>query len=484
MKKLCALFLSLAMLALFIPSAFAEEEVLRVYNWQDYINEGKDDDGAKVDKSVLEMWEEDFYERTGRKVRVQYDTFETNETMLNTMKTGKTSYDLLCPSDYIIQKMIAATKDGGDENIALEKYDISKMKNYTKYVSPYISDIFKKHDWTEYAVGYMWGTVGFIYNPEEVNFEDISTWDFLWNIKYRNRASCKDVSRDAYVVGALYAKADELYENVKKYEEGKLSRDKLQKTVNDVVNNTDDETIASVGEALQEMKRNIYGFEVDNGKTDIVSGKIDANLAWSGDAVYAMDLAEEEDDKLLEFTIPREGSTVWFDGWVMPKGANTELAQDFVDFLCKPDIAAYNMGYIGYTSVIAGDEIYDMVVDFYGEEDGKYEHDLSYFFKGTLSEDRYLKDGRVVIKTNDLHRQLTTQYPTEDETARCGIMQDFGDRNEAVLEMWSTVKSNDISGAPYVFMILFMLFLLAMVIMSVRRKRMKRRRRRNIARRI
>ena len=483
MKKIFALFLCLVMLMAFVPSVYAEE-VLRVYNWQDYINEGKDDDGAKVDESVLEMWEEDFFKRTGRRVRVQYDTFETNETMLNTIKTGKTSYDLACPSDYVIQKMIAATKEGGDEKLMLEKYDISKMENYRKYVSPYISDMFEKHGWTDYAVGYMWGTVGFIYNPEKVDYEDVSKWDFLWNIKYRNRATCKDVSRDAYVVGALYVKAQKLYESVKKYNQGKLSREELQKIVNDAANCTDDETISAVGEALTEMKKNIYGFEVDNGKTDIVSGKIDANLAWSGDAVYAMDLAEEEDDMLLEYTIPREGSTVWFDGWIMPKGANVELAQDFVDFLCKLEIAAYNMGYIGYTSAIAGDEIYDMVLDFYGEEDGKYEHDLSYFFKGTLSDDRYTKDGRVVIKTNDLHRQLTTQYPSEEETARCGIMEDFGDRNEPVLEMWSSVKSNDISGAPYVFMILFMLALLVMVIMSIRKKRMKKRGRRRVHRRI
>ena len=105
MKRIVLLLLAFAMLIVPVGTFAEKEEVLRVYNWQDYINEGKDDDGAKVDESVIEMWEKDFFERTGRKVRVQYDMFETNETMLNTLKTGKTTYDLVCPSDYIIQKM-------------------------------------------------------------------------------------------------------------------------------------------------------------------------------------------------------------------------------------------------------------------------------------------------------------------------------------------------------------------------------------------
>lgn len=470
----CFLFLSV------MPNALAEEEVLRVYNWQDYIDEGKDDDGAIIDKSVIQLWEEDFYKRTGRKVRVQYDTFETNETMLNTFKTGKTSYDLACPSDYVIQKMIAATKDGTDETIALEKYDLSKMENYQKYVSPYIANMFENHGWTEYAVGYMWGTVGILYNPENIKKEDVKTWDIFWNTDYKNRSTCKDVSRDAYVIGALHAYNDDLDKLVESYNNGKMEASELQKAVNDVANDTRDVTIEMVKKELAEMKKNIYGFEVDTGKTDIVSGKIDANLAWSGDAVYAMDLAEEEDDKKLEFVIPKEGSTVWFDGWIMPKGANTELAQDFVDFLCRPDIAARNMNYIGYTSVIAGNDIYDMVYENYGVEDGKFERDVTYFFKGTVSDDKYNENSRIIIKTNDEDRQLFAQYPSEDETARLGIMEDFGDRNEKVLEMWSSVKSNEMSATTYVLMAVVILIILALLFFGIRnkQKRNKRRRRR------
>ncbi len=481
MRKLALFLLCCFLCSLFLISVSAEGElVLRVYNWNDYIDEGKDDDGNKIYDSVMELWQQDYFERTGKTVRVQYDTFETNETMLNTLRTGKTSYDLVCPSDYIIQKMLVATLSGEDDSIAIEKFNVAEMENYNRYVSPYIADLFEKNGWTEYAVGYMWGTVGFLYNPETVLPEDAETWDLFWNTDYKNKTTCKDVSRDAYVVGSLYANREELLLARERYLNGEMTAQQLQETVNAVANNTEDSNIQKVGEVLTKMKNNIYGFEVDSGKTDIVSGKIHANLAWSGDAVYAMDLAEEEDEKELAFVIPKEGSTIWFDGWVMPKGANTQLAQDFVDFLCKPEIAAMNMNFIGYTSVIAGDELYDLVWENYGEEDGEFEHDLTYFFADTLSPDRYTEDGRVVVLTNTVGRQLTTQYPSYEETMRCGIMEDFGDRNQRVLEMWSQVKSNHITAFSYVMMGVLALLLVAMITRSIHRKLKRRRRKRKL----
>lgn len=442
MKKfLITIALCAALIANVFP-VFAETEelVLRVYNWQEYINDGTDEDGQKIDESVMELWEEDYYSRTGQKVRVQYDTFETNETMLNTLRTGKTQYDLVCPSDYIIQKMLLETQSGTDENIMLEKYDLSKMPNYTNNCSPYISELFARYGWTDYAVCYMWGSVGILYNPEEVNEADVKTWDILWNPDYKNAITCKDTSRDAYVIGLLKVYGDELRANRAAYDAGEITGEELQNRTQEIVNRVDDDSIAAVETALKEMKSNIYGFEVDSGKGDIVTGKIDANIAWSGDAVYAMDLAEEEDDKYLNYVVPEEGSTIWFDGWVMPKGANVELAQDFVNFLCSPEIAAMNQDFIGYTSAIAGDDIFDLAVDWYNEEDGEIEYDLTYFFEGTLSEDRLTEDGRAVIRTSETNRQLMAQYPDLDTTYRCGVMEDFGDQNEKVLASWSKVK--------------------------------------------
>ena len=224
---------------------------------------------------------------------------------------------------------------------------------------------------------------------------------------------------------------------------GKIDAHTYQNQITAIMNRTDSETLAKVEEALNQMKKNIYGFEVDSGKKDIVTGKIDINFAWSGDAVYAMDTAEEENDMNLNYIVPQEGSNVWFDGWVMPKGANIQLASDFINYLSLPEVAVKNMNKIGYTSAIAGDAIFDQIIDWYGDEDGE-EVDLTYFFQGTLSNEK-LTDGKAIVKINERGRQFDAQYPDETIIARCGVMEDFGDRNEAVLEMWQRVKGSVIS---------------------------------------
>ncbi len=434
----------------------AEEVILRVYNWQEYIDDGTDENGTKVIPSVMEDWAEDYYARTGVKVKVQYDTFETNETMLNTLKTGKAQYDLVCPSDYVIQKMIAATQKGTDGNIALESFDYSKLENYTKYASPYIKQVFEENGFSQYAVGYMWGTVGIIYNPEAVAEEDTKSWDILWNPEYRNRITVKDSVRDAYIPAVVAAHKAEILSWNERLNKGTVTLAEYRTALGDLMNRTDEETIAAAGSALKTLKENIYGLEVDSGKSDIVSGKIDINQAWSGDAVYAMDLAEEEDDMLLNFSVPEDGGSVWFDGWVMPKGANKELAQDFVNYLCLPEVAARNMEFIGYTSVIAGDEIFDLILDWYGDDEGEYTVDLTYYFEGTLSEEYLDETGKITVKTAEVGRQFSAQYPEKDVVDRCFIMRDFGDRNDAVLTMWSQFKANDISASLVVIFALIL----------------------------
>ncbi|MDD3170922.1 MAG: extracellular solute-binding protein [Bacilli bacterium] len=418
-------------------SVKAEEEVtyLRVYNWYEYIEDGKDEDGNKITTSVMEEWEADYKARTGKTVKVVYDMFETNEIMLNTLKTGKTSYDLVCPSDYIIQKMIREDM--------LEEIDLTKIPNYVAYASPYLKQLFADNGWTNYAIGYMWGTMGFIYNPDKVSESDISSWTILWNEAYKNRSTAKNSVRDTYIIGVFYVYQDELNQLASDYKNEVIDEETYNKQIGVIMNRTDDETLAKVEEALNLMKANIYGFEVDSGKKDIVTGKIDINFAWSGDAVYAMDTAEEENDMELNYIVPDEGSNVWFDGWVMPKGANVDLASDFINYLSLPEVAVKNMNKIGYTSAIAGDAIFDQIIDWYGEEDG-IEVDLSYFFNGTLSDDR-LTDGKAIVTINERGRQFDAQYPDEEIIARCGVMEDFGDRNEAVLEMWQRVKGNEVS---------------------------------------
>ena len=504
MKKIISLFL-VFILSIFLVGCSKEEDVLtlRIYNWQDYIDEGVDEEGQPIGTSVMEDWQKWYYDTYGVEVEILYDTFETNEVMMNTLKTGKTTYDLICPSEYTIQKMIRL--DMLDEF----DYDLKDangnliMSNY-QYISPYLKDLFNSKGWDKYAIPYMWGTMGFIYNPELVSEEDIKNWSILWDEDYKNMATAKDSVRDTYVVGVMHVYFDELMDLKNKLDNGQITASEYTNEIGKIMNRCDDETLDKVEQALKKMKSNLYGFEVDSGKSDIVTGKVAINFAWSGDAVYSLDVAEEENELYLNYQVPEEGSNVWFDGWVMPKGANKELAQSFVNYLCSPEIAVRNMNYIGYTSSVVGDEILDMIDDWYGaiypefndetstwwydevdlglndsslnvevidneiylgnqkvidilsniydEEEvpysdyylcESYEVDLTYLFKGSVS-DEYLTDGKVIVTVEERGRQFDTQYPDYETIQKCGIMEDFGDQNDAVLAMWENVKIGNI----------------------------------------
>ena len=451
------------------------KEVLRVYNWQDYINEGDEETD-----SVIVQFEKYYKQKYNKDISVEYYTFETNENMLNVLKTGKSQYDLVCPSDYVIQKMI---KEG-----MLEKFDKGSTPNFDNYGATYIKDLFARnkvtvdgvdHYWNDYAVPYMWGTMGFMYNPENVSLEDIKSWSILWDEEYKYKATLKDAVRDTYVAAAMYVYRDELKALNEKYTNKEISVEEYSRAVSSYMNSTTDESIEKIEQALNEAKKNAYGFEVDSGKSDIVTGKIDINFCWSGDAVYALDCAEEESDMYLNYYVPDEGSNVWFDGWVMPKGANKELAQEFVNFLCDPAISAQNMDYIGYTSAIAGQDIFDLVVDWYGvktrdyysdeewaelsdeekeevfeDEDAVLEAykngevhkvDLGYLFDGTI-------EGEAIVYTYEVNRQFSAQYPSYETIIRCAVMEDFGADNEKVISMWIRVKSDEVPGWIWIFL--------------------------------
>lgn len=350
-------------------------EILRVYNWEEYVSEG-DEEGEYVD--VLSEFETYCKETLGRNVQVEYSTFGTNENMYNELnmskKTvgGKTtySYDLVCPSEYMIMKMMREDM--------LEPMDKTALPNYYSSASGYLLDRFDNltvddKKVSDYAVCYMWGTMGFVYNPEFVSDEDALSWNLCWNEKYKGTSTIKDSVRDSYVLAIGYVYQDELLSLNEKYSSGEIDATTYNAKITEIFDRTDPETIATVQEELLNLKDNIFGYEVDSGKKDMAQGKILINFAWSGDGVYTIDSAEgayddiPEDEQLsLSWAVPTAGSNIWFDGWVMPKGSNTELSQIFVDFLSRPDMAVNNMSYIGYTSAIAGDELYENAVDWYG----------------------------------------------------------------------------------------------------------------------
>lgn len=405
---------------------------LRICNWEDYISEDEE-----TGKTLVEEFEEWYEAETGVDIKVEYSTFGTNEILYNNLKINPGIYDLVCPSDYMIQKMMS-------ENMLETFGDLTEdVPNYAEYGSPYMKELFSANGWAEYAVPYMWGTMGFVYNPEKVSFAEASTWAAATNEKFKNKTTLKDSVRDTYFLGVGLAQIDELNAKSDLYykNDGELSLEKYQKFLRDTFNDTTEETVKKVEGLLKKARANAFSLEVDEGKNDMATGKVWLNFAWSGDAVYAMDEAEES-DTVLCYAVPKEGSNIWYDGWVMPKGANKQLAAAFVNFVSAPENACKNMDFIGYTSAIAGEEVYERIKDSdyaceRGDE-GAEAIDLTYFF-GEIN------GSPAIVYCNEPNRQLLAQYPSEDITARCTIMEYFpDDDNERINAMWNRVKAGNV----------------------------------------
>jgi spermidine/putrescine transport system substrate-binding protein len=209
----------------------------------------------------------------------------------------------------------------------------------------------------------------------------------------------------------------------------------------------------------------------------MITGKIVANYQWSGDAVYAMDQAEE-DDYYLKFAVPKECTNLWFDGWVMLRdGINgdsekQQAAEAFVNFLSRPDNAVRNMYYIGYTSSIAGNEEDDTVLEYvnwcYGAEDDEddiIEYPLGYFFSGDEDDDDYI----IVASTDQIDRQLYAQYPSSEVIERSAIMQYFdADANKNINQMWINVRCFNIADVPVVVWGIALFAVLALLYVNFR----------------
>ena len=374
------------------------ENVLKIYNWADYI-----------DEDVLTEFKDWYKEQTGEDVTIIYQLFDINEIMLAKIERGHEDFDVVCPSDYIIERMLR-----NDLIIPIDR-DFGDTPNYIDgNLSPYIIDCFNKIDGhgknaNDYAVGYMWGTTGIMYNEKFVTPEEASTWDILHNEKFKGKIFIKDAFRDVYGPVLIYLKNRDLAE-------GKVTLDEL-------MYDSSDESIAMVEEYLKEAKKLIAGWEADFGKEMMTKEKAYVNLTWSGDAVWAIDEANQVGVK-LNYVVPKEGSNVWFDGWVIPKYAkNVKAARYFINFMCRPDIAVRNMDATGYVSAIGAPEVLEAKTDPSLDE----YVDVSYFFG----------EGADSIKINGI------QYPDASVVARCAMMHDSGDRTEQLLEMWARVKGDN-----------------------------------------
>lgn len=368
-------------------------QTLRILNWEDYIYLNDPENGY-YEKDMVDQFI-DFAREYGYKdVEVIYSTTDTVETMLNELETGKAHYDLICPSDYGIQRLMREDKLV-DLRSAMNKYNLTTYDTYvSRTIQNYLDNLEATNENTgkiekvsQYAYGYMWGTLGLLFNPEydlykknnispEEVITDMMDYSILWNEKYNGSISLKDSIRDTYFVGLAQAKRDELLDLKAKFESGEISATTYNNELSDMLNACDDETIALVKNELLNVKKNIFGLEVDSGKQDIVKGTIGINLAWSGDSVYSMDLADEYNDEIgadveygICYSVPQTGANIWFDGWCMPKDNRSEAQQHlaclFIDFMSNPTNAAQNTDYIGYTPFIAGNDVLDLMRDWY-----------------------------------------------------------------------------------------------------------------------
>ena len=414
MKKL---LLALSAVLMLCSCGKDRSQILKVYNWSDYI-----------DESVIPEFEQWYEEQTGEKIEVIYQTFDVNETMLSKIEKGHEDYDVVCPSDYIIERMLNTGL-----LLPLELDALGDTPNYiANNRSPYIYNTFKsinpEINANDYSVAYMWGTSGIIYNTKYVTKDEASTWDVIRNKKFAGKILLKDAPRDVYGPVLIYLRQKELAEG--------------SVTLQELMKDSSDSSIAEVEAYLNEAKELIAGWEADFGKEQLTKELAWVSLNWSGDAVWAIDEAADMGVE-LKYIVPEEGSNVWFDGWVIPKYAcNTKAATFFINFMCRPDIAIRNMDATGYVSANGAREVLESQID---EEFDPI--DLSYFFEGadSVCVDPVLYPDRAVIE-------------------RCALEHDWGADTEKLIQMWSRVKGSEASTMTVIVIVALVLAVIALLV--------------------
>ena len=425
MKKI--LYLALAVLT-FMGCSEDRSQILKVYNWADYI-----------DEELLDEFEVWYEEQTGEPVKIIYQTFDINETMLSKIELGHEDYDVVCPSEYIIERMLM-----NDLLLPLDK-DFGDTPNYIDNVSPYIIEKFNQIDGhgknaNDYSVGYMWGTVGLIYNPKYIDASETESWEVLRNPEYSGKILMKDAFRDVYTSLLIALNKEEI--------------DAGRKDIRTISFDASEESIALVRDYLYSFRDGVAGWEADFGKEQMTKELAWINMSWSGDAAWSIEEAAEMGVE-LEYAVPKTGSIVWFDGWVIPKYAqNTKAAKYFINFMCKPENALRNMDVIGYVSAVGGPEVLESMSDA-----DEYESiDVSYFFG---------EDGRQAPVS-------PIMYPDNETIAYCGMMHDRG--TEDLLKMWSSVKGDSASAWTYTIICIFFAFLILAVVLKYTKKSHRRKR--------
>lgn len=474
MKKHLSKILAFSLLLASLPLSACEnglgfsskaDNVLRVASWDEYIDMGgsiyaydeenpeleefktwyKDTFGITLSEKTKPLYEEfvDWYhtnfknsENYQKDLVVQYIPLQDNETMYNKIKMGD-RYDLLCPSEYMAMKLKA---ENLIEPYAQSFFDENISGNYyAQNASSYTKEIFKDAELSEYIAGYMWGTTGFVFNPNNIGNSAnearniMKSWNSLSSPETTNKITAKDNARDSYFMGLGMLYEEELLALKEEYKKGNIDKNIYKSLLSQKMNDTSKSTTNKVKDLLKKMRKNVYGLETDEGKMDVVTGLLDASYQWSGDAVYMINEAEFYDLE-LEYVIPESASNIWFDGWVKMKGANEELATAFINFLSMPQNVVRNMYYIGYTSCLKSEEIFNYVAFSYetDETENTEQYDLSYFFGDNHT---------LTVDAKQTYRQLFAQYPNEDTIDRLVVMKYFEKAdNDRINRMWINIK--------------------------------------------
>ncbi len=269
-------------------------EKLVVYNWGEYI-----------DPEVLTMFEEE----TG--IDIVYEEFETNEILYPKISSGAIAYDVICPSDYMIQRMI--------ENDLLSEINFDNIPNLKNIGKQYLEQSRQFDPENKYSVPYCWGTVGILYNKMMVD-ESVDSWSILWDPKYKDNILMQDSVRDAFGVTLKYLGYS--------------------------LNSTDLDELTEAKNLLIEQKPLVQAYVIDQVRDKMIGNEAALGVIYSGEAIYT-----QKENPNLEYVIPKEGSNIWIDSWVIPKNAeHKENAEKFINFLCRPDIALMNFEYITYST--------------------------------------------------------------------------------------------------------------------------------------
>lgn len=309
-----------------------------VYNWGEYI-----------DPEVLSLFEEE----TG--IQVIYEEYETNEIMYPKIKSGAVAYDAVCPSDYMIQKMI--------DNGLLAKINWDNIPNIENIGEIYLDKSREFDQYNEYSVPYCWGTVGILYNKTMVS-DPVDSWRILWESQYKDSILMQDSVRDAFAVSLKYLGYS--------------------------LNTTNIQELKEAQELLVTQKPLVQAYVIDQVRDKMIGNEAALGVIYSGEAIYTQ--MENPD---LEYVIPKEGSNVWIDSWVIPKNAkHKENAEKFINFLCRPDIALMNFEYITYSTpntaareLIEDPEIRNSHIAF--PDDSELERCETFHFLGNEAEEIY-----------------------------------------------------------------------------------------------